>query len=112
MKKLLIWTGAAAVLMLICPWLTVTFAGISGMAICFLLFYGVNPLFCAVCGVVAGQNIRRLWPLPILSPALFLAGVWLFFEMGEPDFLLYAACYLGLGTVCMLASAVVARIKS
>ena len=105
MKKLLIWTGAAALLMIGCPWLAVRFAGSAGMAVCFLLFYGVNPLFCALCGVSAGRDIRRLWPLPIIAVALFLAGVWIFFELGEPAFLLYSICYLAIGAVGMLIRA-------
>ena len=39
MKGFLIWTGAAAALMLGCPWLAVEFAGSAGMAVCLLLFF-------------------------------------------------------------------------
>ena len=105
MKKLLIWTGAAALLMIGCPWLALTFAGSAGMAVCFLLFYGANPLFCAFCGAFAGRQPRQLWPLPLMVAGLFLAGAWIFFELGEPAFFLYAACYLAIGFVCMLVSA-------
>ena len=40
-----------------------------------------------VCGVFAGKNIQQLWALPIIAAGLFLAGAWLFFEMGEMTFL-------------------------
>ena len=40
---------------------------------------------------------------------LFLAGSWLFFEMGEPAFWLYGGCYLLIGTVVMLISAFVMK---
>lgn len=111
MKKFIGWIIAAVILMIGFPWLAVTFAGSAGMAACFILFYAVNPLFCAVCGVFAGKCIKRLWTLPIISAGLFLVGVWLFFEMGEPAFLLYCGSYLMIGIATMLISAMVNRGK-
>ena len=105
MKKTLVWTLCAMAVMVGLPWLTVTFAGSSGMAVCFILFFAVDPLFSAVCGAAAGKDIRMLWSLPVIVAAAFLAGVWLFFEPGEPAFLLYGGCYLVIGTVAMLISA-------
>jgi len=110
MKKLIIWTTLAILLMIGCPWLAVTFAGDAGMAVCFLLFFAVNPAFSALCGVSAGKNIKLLCPLPIMVAALFLAGVWLFFEMSEPAFLLYGGCYLIIGVVAMLISSYIDKI--
>jgi len=111
MKKLIIWTISATILMIGCPWLTVNFAGSSGLGVCFLLFFAVNPLFSAVCGVFAGRNIKQLWSLPIIVSLLYLSGVWLFFEMGEPEFLLYCGCYLIIGIVFMLISTFINKIK-
>lgn len=107
MKKRIAWTIAAMILMVGFPWLAVTFAGSAGMAICFILFYGVNPVYAALSGVVAGRNIRQLWMLPMITAGLFLAGVWLFFEMGETAFLLYGGCYLMIGMVAMVISSFV-----
>ena len=111
MKKLVNWTILAIILMIGCPWFAVTFAGRAGMAVCFILFFAVNPLFSAVCGVFAGKNINQLWSLPIIAAGLFLAGVWLFFEMGELLFLLYCGCYLTIGIVAMLISSFVNKRK-
>ena len=83
MKPLIFWSILAMLLMIGCPWLAATFAGSAGMAVCLLLFFGVNPIFSAVCG-------------------LFLAGAWLFFAMGETAFLLYCVCYLMIGMIAML----------
>lgn len=105
MKKIIGWIISALFLMIGCPWLAVTFAGENGMAICFLLFFAINPLFSALCGVFAGKQIKQLWPLPIITAGLFLAGTWLFFEMREPAFLLYCGCYLFIGIAAMLISA-------
>ena len=66
MKPLIFWSILAMLLMIGCPWLAATFAGSAGMAVCLLLFFGVNPIFSAVCGVFAGKDIKRLWPLPIV----------------------------------------------
>lgn len=98
-------------LMIGCPWFAVEFAGDGGMAVCFLLFYAVNPIFSAVCGAYAGKNIKRLWTLPIVVAGLFLVGAWLLFEMGEKAFLLYSGCYLIIGVAAMLISSFVNKKK-
>ena len=109
MKKTAVWIALAVLLMVGCPWLAVTFAGSAGMAVCFMLFFAVNPLFCLLCGVFAGRDIRRRWALPLVPAGLFLAGAWLFFDMGEPAFLLYCGCYLTIGAAAMLISAFVSK---
>lgn len=111
MKRLISWIILAIFLMIGCPWLAVTFASSVGMAVCFLLFFAVNPLFSAICGVFAGRNIKQLWILPIVIAGLFLAGVWLFFEMGETAFLLYGGCYLIIGVAAMLINAIIKNRK-
>ena len=105
MKRFIIWTAFAVFLMIGCPWLAVEFAGSAGMAVCFVLFFAINPLFSAICGVFAGKRIKQLWLLPLITAGLFLAGVWMFFEMGETAFFLYCGCYLVIGIVTMLISA-------
>lgn len=105
MKKLIIWIMTAIFLMIGCPWIAVKFAGSAGMAVCFVLFYAVNPLFAAICGAFAGKNIKQLWALPIIIAGLFLAGAWIFFEMRETAFLRYCGCYLIIGIITMLISA-------
>ena len=93
------------------PWLALKFPGMDAMGICFILFFAVNPLFSIVCGAFSGRNIRQLWALPLITAVLFLAGVWIFFEMGEPAFLIYAAVYLIVGSIAMLVSAFIMRRK-
>ena len=106
MKRLIIWTLSAALLMIGGPFLVLTaFSGMDAMGACFILFFAVNPLFSAVCGVFSGMRIRRLWPLPAITAVLFLAGAWLFFEPGETAFLIYALGYLLIGAVAMFIAA-------
>ena len=46
MKKMIPWIIASAVIMLVFPWLAVTFVkGDGGMAVCFILFFALNPIY-------------------------------------------------------------------
>ena len=105
MKKILPWIITSAVIMLALPWLAVTFIkSDGGMAVCFILFFALNPIYVICAGVYAGKDKKRLWALPILTALFFWAGIWLFFDMGEKAFVLYALVYLFLGAVAMLIS--------
>ena len=91
--------------MLALPWLAVTFVnGDAGMAVCFLLFFAVDPLYSVMIGVFAGKDVKYLWSFPVIAVVLFLIGTWIFFDMGETAFILYAVVYLVLGIVAMLIS--------
>ena len=108
MKKLLFGTILSAIVMLGFPGLTVALIkSDAAMAICLLLFFAVNPLYSIMTGVFAGKKLRELWSLPVISAGLFLLGTWMFFDMGETAFVLYAAVYLVLGLVAMLVSVIV-----
>lgn len=101
-KTYLIGLAVSAAVMVLLPWLTVNFVkGDAAMAVCFLLFFGVNPIFSIAMGIFAGKGRKVLWSLPILTSALFILGTWAFFGMGEPAFLLYAGIYLILGMISM-----------
>ena len=109
-KNIILWMAASAVVMLAFPWIAVTFVkGDAGMAVCFLLFFALNPLYSVIFGVFAGKDMKHLWSLPIVSAALFLIGTWIFFDMGEMAFILYAVVYLVLGIVAMLISMIIRK---
>lgn len=112
MRNLIRLNLYAAILMIGFPFLVVTFAKTAGMAICFILFFAINPAFCIICGILAGRNLRRLWSLPLSSAALFLVGVWLFFAPGEIAFFVYFARYLIIGIAAMLISALLFKRKA
>jgi len=40
-----------------------------------------------------------MWSLPLISSITFLAGAWLFFDIREVWFIIYAATYLAIGWV-------------
>lgn len=93
------------------PWLAVTFAGDAGMAVCFVLFFAINPLYCAFCGMAVASAPQKLWFLPPVNALLFLLGTWTFFEFAEPAFWLYAGVYLAIGWGFMLLSILVRRFR-
>ena len=104
-KNLILWLVVSAVIMLALPWLAATFVkGDAGMAACFALFFAVNPICSVVTGIFAGKDMKHLWSLPVITAVLFLIGTWVFFEMGETAFILYAVVYLALGIAAMLIS--------
>ena len=109
-NNIILWLAVSAVIMLMLPWLAVTFVkGDTGMAVCLLLFYAVNPIYSVVIGAFAGKDVKHLWSLPVISAALFLIGTWIFFDMGETAFILYAVIYLALGIAAMLLSVFIGR---
>lgn len=93
MKKILL----SVLIMILLPFLAVTFVkGDNGMAICFVLFYAINPLFSIYVGYKADK-----WIYPVVNSLLFLMGVWIFFDIGEIAFVYYAIVYLLLGLITM-----------
>ncbi len=104
-KSFILGVAVSIIITLVLPWLTVTFVnGDGGMAVCLLLFFAVNPFFSVVIGAFAGKDIRNLWVLPIIFAVFFVVGAWLFFDMGDPAFIIYASVYLALGAAAMLIS--------
>ena len=109
-RNIILWMAASAVVMLALPWIAVTFVkGDAGMAACFVLFFALNPLYSVILGVFAGKDVKHLWSLPVISAVLFLIGTWIFFDMGEMAFVLYAVVYLALGIVTMLISMIMRK---
>lgn len=104
-KKFIILLAISIIIMLLLPYLAATFiSSDAGMAVCFLLFFAVNPIYSVVIGAFAGKYIKQLWSMPIIAAILFLLGTWIFFDMGESAFILYSIIYLILGIISMLIS--------
>ena len=104
-KNMIFSLAVSAIVMLALPWFAVTFVkSDAGMAACLLLFFVVNPLYSVIIGIFAGKDVLHLWSFPVVSTALFLVGAWIFFDIEEMAFLLYATVYLALGVVAMLIS--------
>ena len=102
MKKIAFGLVISALIMLALPWLAVTFVkGDGGMAICFLLFFAVNPIYSVIIGAYAGKDVRMLWSLPVLSAIFFLAGTWVFFDRGEMACKRLFQCINGVYSLCV-----------
>lgn len=82
------------------------------MAVCFILFYAVNPMYSIIMGIEAGKNVRSMWSLPIISSVLFLLGTWVFFDISEITFILYAGIYLVIGLAALILSVVIRKNKN
>lgn len=101
-KKYVYWLCVTAVIMVVLPFAVARLASeCSGMALCMMLFFIINPVYSVILGLNCGKNIRRMWSLPLISSITFLAGTWLFFDIREVWFLVYAAIYLLLGWIAM-----------
>lgn len=103
--KFLGWLAGSAAIMLLLPWVAVTFVNSNaGMAVTLLMFFAVNPIYSITLGAFAGKHVKVMWSLPIISALLFLLGSWIFFDLGESAFVIYAGVYLVIGIVSMLFS--------
>ena len=92
------------------PAAAVTFApGDAGMAICFVLFFGVNTTVSMFVGIFAGLQVRQRWFLPFVNAVMFLLGAWTVFDWGNPDFKGFAVAYLAIALVACLTTIVVVR---
>ena len=96
MKSFILWTLAGLLLMLGLPRL-----GNFSMAVAFLAFYAVNPVFSILCGVAASRNVKQLWVLPLLTGVLFLVGCGLWYTLEEIQFWYYSGIYIALGLAAM-----------
>lgn len=74
-----------------------------------LEFFIIGPLWSLGTGIFSGWSQRGRWWLTIANPLLFIAGSWIFLDMWETDFLIYAFCYLMVGLLSMFVTAVIRK---
>lgn len=104
-RKLQKWTVISFVVMLVLPFLVSRCAPHDwGMALCMILFLVVNPCYSILLGLVAAKHTEKLWFMSVIPAAAFLLGVWLFFNIHDQGFFIYAEIYLVLGVIAMLIS--------
>ena len=110
MKKDLAAITAILFVMFGLPWAAVSFApGDAGMAIMFVLLFGVNSMESLYVGIYSGMAVKQRWYLPRVNSAAFLLGVWMVFDWGNPDFYGYAIAYMAISVLTMLITVVVVR---
>ncbi len=99
---IIIWIAVTVAVMFALPFAVARLASeCSGLALCMILFFIVNPIYSAILGCYCGKDIRRMWNLPLVSSIAFLAGTWLFFDIKEVWFIIYASVYLIIGWTAM-----------
>lgn len=104
-KAITMWLAITIVVMLLLPFAVVRLASeCSGMALCMILFFIINPMYSAILGYRCGKDVRRMWNLPLVSAIAFLAGTWIFFDIHELWFIAYAVVYLIIGYVALFIS--------
>ena len=97
-KIIITWIAVTVAVMFALPFVVARFASeCSGMALCMILFFIVNPIYSAILGFRCSRDIHRMWNLPLVSSIAFLAGTWLFFDIMEVWFIIYASVYLIIG---------------
>ena len=96
-------------IMFIPAWLIASFAGMNGMALCFILFYAVNPVYSVGLGVWSGMDIKEMWSMPMFSAMIYLLSMWMLFDVGELAFVWYAIGYLLLGLLAMGITALIIK---
>ncbi len=101
-RIIITWLAVSVAVMFVFPFAVARLASeCSGMALCMILFFIVNPIYSAILGFRCGRNIRQMWNLPLVSSVAFLAGTWLFFDIKEVWFIIYASVYLIIGWTAM-----------
>ena len=56
MKKTIKWIIASFVVLFILPLLAAKFAGQSGMSLCYIMFFAINPIFFIAEGIAYGTS--------------------------------------------------------
>ena len=101
----MIWLAVSILVMFALPFAIARLASeCSGMALCMILFFIINPIYSGILGYGCGKDIRRMWNLPLVSAIAFLAGTWIFFDIHELWFIAYAGIYLAIGYIAMFIS--------
>ena len=104
-KTIMIWLAVTIIVMFALPFAVARLASeCSGMALCMMLFFIVNPIYSAILGYRCGKDIKKMWNLPLVSAVAFLAGTWIFFDIHELWFVVYAIVYLAIGWIAMAIS--------
>ncbi|MBR5506450.1 MAG: hypothetical protein IKV88_00190 [Clostridia bacterium] len=107
MKKCIKWVIFSFAVLFALPLLAAKLAGSSGMALCFIMFFAINPIFFVAEGIASGKEIKKHWYMPFGSALIYLLSMWMVFDMGESAFLLYAGTYFAIGTIVMLITSAI-----
>lgn len=104
-KKSFIAIITMLVVMLILPFVAVRLVSSdAGMALCFILFFAVNPLTVISLSIMAGTDIRKLWWMPFLAAVVFPVFFGIVVMELVMDLFVYSALYLAVGLLAMIGT--------
>ncbi len=112
MKKVLYAVLLSLLVLFFPALLAVLFAGTNGMAICFILFFAVNPVFFAVLGYFCSLAFRTRWYLPLIAATVYVLSMIVLFDPTESAWYIYAGLYLFISLAVGVTAAVVKKSKA
>ncbi len=103
-NKIIIIISLILTSMLVFPIIINNVAGKSGMLLCMILFYIINPLVSCVVGGISGTDIPKLWWAPIVTALFFPLFFWISMLQIEFSLFVYSIGYLIFGVMAMLGT--------
>lgn len=65
----------------------------TGMLICIVLFFAVNPAFSLAAGIYAGRQLKRRWFTALFPPIVFWLSARIVFSEDTAQFAVYSIIY-------------------
>lgn len=111
MRKLFPALLLSLVVLFFPPLFAVLFAGMNGMAISFILFFAVNPVYFAALGYFCSLAVKMRWYLPLISAAVYILSMVILFDPTEKLWFIYAGLYLFISIAVGATAAIVKKSK-
>ena len=93
------------------PLISYLLPDLDGLGFILLLFFIINPSYCAICGFFTGKSLKQLWHLPIITVILYLIGIWVTLDFANFDFLIYCGFYIVISYILALVTALIIKQK-
>ena len=77
----------------------------TGMMVCLVLFFVVNPIYSAILGFMASKRGGFMKAVPVVSALMFIVGTTILFGLADYTFVLYGAYYLAISYTVMFIKA-------
>lgn len=105
MRKILIVIITLLIIMLVLPVLIVKLApSDAGMALCFILFFVVDPFTILALSIMAGTELRKLWWVPVAGAVAFPLFFGVAVQEVVIELFVYSIFYAIAGILAMLGT--------
>ena len=92
------------------PLIAVPLSSTSGLGICIISFFLINPILSVGLGVFAGFDMKKRWYAALYSGVIFTVGAWIILAF-DVAFLYYSTIYLIFSVLTMLVTHLIIKIK-